>query len=388
MVDDDPPMFKYLGRYVQFNLKEDLIKKQFENKLNKMLELVDAAPLDGRMKAWIVNHYVCSKLAWSLMVQNFSDTETKKWQAHIHRRYRKWFGLAKSAEGSILYRTHEHFGLKLKSLPEMREQLQVTKWHIMKYSKDDESKNMYHYRLNMDNKGHIGQGRKTSSCLTLERFEQEEKSISNTLSEIAVKGRAGLGYRRQERKLEPRQKLIQRMKAEAEEKRMTMLHDYQMQAGWLSWGLEDMMKQDRSWQALLYQYSQRLLQFVLNSQLNTLPSPDNLRRWSANKDAICGLCTQQGATLCHILAGCPWVRGAENKLPHREDRYTWRHNNVLLAIARAVQERIKEANAKPKPKETKQIAPLHSAFVRAGQVLDSKQKATKQRGTTFTASSE
>src|SRR6185436_5031607 len=35
--DDDPPMFKYLGRY---DLKEDLIKKQFENKLNKML--VDA----------------------------------------------------------------------------------------------------------------------------------------------------------------------------------------------------------------------------------------------------------------------------------------------------------------------------------------------------------
>ena len=49
-------MFKYLGRYVQFNLKEDLIKKQFENKLSKMLALVDAAPLDGRVKAWIVNH--------------------------------------------------------------------------------------------------------------------------------------------------------------------------------------------------------------------------------------------------------------------------------------------------------------------------------------------
>jgi len=159
--DDDPPMFKYLGRYVQFNLKEDLIKQQFENKLNKMLELVDATPLDGRMKAWIVNHHVCSKLAWSLMVQNYSDTDAKKWQAHIHRRYRKWFGLAKSAEGSILYRTHEHFGLKLKSLPKMREQLQVTRVHIMKYSKDDESKNMYYYRLNMDQKGHIGQGRKT-----------------------------------------------------------------------------------------------------------------------------------------------------------------------------------------------------------------------------------
>ena len=158
-----------------------------------------------------------------------------------------------------------------------------------------------------------------------------------------------------------------------------MLHDYQMQASWLSWGLENMMKQDKSWQVLLYQYSQRLLQFVLNSQLNTLPSPDNLRRWSANKDAFCGLCTQKHATLCHILAGCPWVRGAENKLAHREDRYTWRHNNVLLAIARAVEERITEANAKAKPKEVKQLAPLQSAFVRAGQVLDSKKKLQRKR---------
>src|SRR6201995_76608 len=129
---------------------------------------------------------------------------------------------------------------------------------------------------------------------------------------------------------------------------------------------------------LLYQYSQRLGQFVLNSQLNTLPSPDNLRRWNANKDAICGLCTQKHATLCHILAGCPWVRGAENKLAHREDRYTWRHNNVLLAIARAVEERITEANAKAKPKEAKQLAPLQSAFVRAAKLLTRRRKSQRK----------
>src|SRR6185437_6959730 len=49
-----------------------------------------------------------------------------------------------------------------------------------------------------------------------------------------------------------------------------------------------------------------------------------------------------------------------------------------LAIARAVQERIIEANAKAKPKELKQLAPLQSAFVRAGQALDSKKKVTKK----------
>src|SRR3954451_22162111 len=88
-----------------------------------------------------------------------------------------------------------------------------------------------------------------------------------------------------------------------------MLHDYQMQTSWLSWGLENIRH-------VLASISILNFQFVLNSQLNTLPSPDNLRRWSANKDAFCGLCTQKHATLCHILAGCPWVRGAENRLPH------------------------------------------------------------------------
>src|SRR3954454_3125339 len=104
------------------------------------------------------------------------------------------------------------------------------------------------------------------------------------------------------------------------------------------------MKQDRSWQFLLHQCSERFLKFVLNAQLNTLPTPDNLRRWNANKEGVCGLCNAKHATLCHILAGCPWVRNHENKLRHREDRYTWRHNNVLLSIYQAVKEQLAVVN--------------------------------------------
>ena len=37
------------------------------------------------------------------------------------------------------------------------------------------------------------------------------------------------------------------------------------------------------------------------------------------------------------------MRESENKL-HREDRYTWRHNNVLLAIYLEVKERLAVAN--------------------------------------------
>ena len=61
--DDDPPMFKYLGRFIQYDLKDDLIRQQVEEKLLKWLATVENSGLDGRMKAWIVNFHVCSKLA-------------------------------------------------------------------------------------------------------------------------------------------------------------------------------------------------------------------------------------------------------------------------------------------------------------------------------------
>ena len=128
--DDDPPMFKHLGRFHQYDLKDDFVVKQTEEKLLKWLKIVDDTPLDGRMKAWIVNMHVCAKLAWLLMVQNFQKQDVQSWTDHIHRKYRKWIGLAKSAEGSILYRSNEHFGLNFKDLRQMQKQLEVVKYII------------------------------------------------------------------------------------------------------------------------------------------------------------------------------------------------------------------------------------------------------------------
>src|SRR3954470_6518112 len=84
---------------------------------------------------------------------------------------------------------------------------------------------------------------------------------------------------------------------------------------------------------------------------------------------------------CNFMSHTRWLpmgQRAENKFPHREDRYTWRHNNVLLAIAKAVQERISEANSKAKPKEVKQFSPLQSNFILPGQALDSEKKVIKK----------
>ena len=180
----------------------------------------------------------------------------------------------------------------------------MIKWHICKYSKDLQIRQLYEYRLALDRQGHIGRGNRTSPCLTLEQLERS--CVLDHISSHAQRGRQGLGFRYCYRKVESRAEITERMKKEAEEKRLIVLHQYEMQASWLSWGLDKMMKSDLGWQTMLYQYSQNLLKFVLNSQTNTLPTPDNLRRWKLKRNELCGLCGQQEVTLSHILAGCPW----------------------------------------------------------------------------------
>src|SRR5215468_5780120 len=128
---------------------------------------------------------------------------------------------------------------------------------------------------------------------------------------------------------------------------MISLQKYQMQAKWLSVGIDNMMHKDLTWNKLLYQCSERLVKFLVNAIPNWLHSPDNLRRWQVKGDHKCDLCGKRNATLAHILCGCPWVLDVEKKSSRGENRYLWRHNCVLRILARAIQTKVEQVNKSP-----------------------------------------
>ena len=68
-----------------------------------------------------------------------------------------------------------------------------------------------------------------------------------------------------------RGKLTELTRQEAEDKRIVMLKKYNMQNGFLKRGKLEMEMEcdDLTWKKLLTQYSDRLLSFVLNSQLKS-----------------------------------------------------------------------------------------------------------------------
>ena len=147
--DDDPPLFKYVGTKIQYDLGVDTICDKIQHKLEKLITIVDTTYLTGPMKAWIMNNSIIPKISWDVMVHNILLGIRKHWTNIIHMKFRKWIGLAKSAEPSVLYRSYSDFGLAFKHLDEVIDRLQVVKCHLLKYSKDQNIRDVYNYKLKM-----------------------------------------------------------------------------------------------------------------------------------------------------------------------------------------------------------------------------------------------
>ena len=84
-----------------------------------------------------------------------------------------------------------------------------------------------------------------------------------------------------------------------------------------------------SWKSIIYSLPKGVLQFAVNSSIDSLPTFANLKRWGKRSTAKCDLCNTR-ETLCHALNNC------EPKL----ERYRWRHDNVLYYLSFIVQKLI------------------------------------------------
>jgi hypothetical protein len=89
------------------------------------------------------------------------------------------------------------------------------------------------------------------------------------------------------------------------------------------------MQMDWSWKRLLHDYPEGLFKFKINATNNSLPTADNLRRWTnEHVSKHCAGCQQCCPTLRHVLTGCPTFLF--------QGRYKWRHDLVLSVIFSAL----------------------------------------------------
>ena len=372
--------FKFLGRWMNPTLSEDEMKKNFLNKVDELMGIVNNDATDGYMKLWIYQHFVLGMLSWPLMIQDFNREFVK---SEITRPcgvfLRRWAGVYASIDIGCFYRRKENFGLGLTSLVTYFEKLQIIKLHLVKFSPDPSVAALYELRRKREES--------QKKIWRPTRLLEKVCAISDfdlKFQHAKPGDKRGLGHGLFTQAKVPNQQHrlccttnVQRL---ADADLMAHARNLEMQGNWLKWE-EGALPFDLSWNSLILGPGARIISFVLNATHNSVMTPDLRKICGLIDDATCRICCPVGlrgprATLHHILAGCLKALS--------DHRYTWRHDSIILTLLQVIQPAILRHNAKPPP--ARRFPNISKSFVTAGApAVKNKRKPIPRRSLLGTA---
>ena len=193
-----------------------------------------------------------------------------------------------------------------------------------------------------------GQEWKANEAVVEAESRLRHKDIVGTI----CKGRQGLGSESTTRwkgasARERRMLVQQEIRNQEEEARVLKAVEMGNQGKWTKWETE---QRELTWSDI-WKYTAFQLQFLLRAVYDVLPTPTNLKTWGLTEAPKCTLC-QKPANLEHILSSC--------QVALTKGRYTWRHNQVLRALAHTLETERKKDNVQTEH-------PRFISFVRSGE---------------------
>ena len=188
-------------------------------------------------------------------------------------------------------------------------------------------------------------------------FDEKFKGQSN---------KQGLGFHKVYKhvlsKKEQREKVVEAIKLDHKQTAAIHTMGLALQGSVSKWG-EDVQPFNLSWHKLISTKFPKVISHILNSYINCLPTPNNLKRWQSIKDESCPLCNAPQCTLMHILSMCT--------VALEQRRYSWRHDSVLNTLQPELLKHIESWN------ESKEVKSNKIIFVKAGE-----RKAKTKSGST------
>nr|XP_061785060.1 uncharacterized protein LOC133576095 [Nerophis lumbriciformis] len=306
---------KSLGKIFDSTLKDKAAVQSAHVELKTWLSAVDKSGLPGKFKAWIYQHGILPRILWPLLIYEVPVTIVEGFERNISQHLRRWLGLPKSLSSIALYGNTNKLQLPFTGLTE---EFKVTR-----------AREVFLYRDSSDTRVSsagikVRTGRKWKAQ---EAVDQAEARLRHgvLVGAVAV-GRAGLGSHTRPRydKAQGRERRLMvqgEIRAEVEEERRSKTVAMRQQGAWTNWDHASTRK--ITWTELWKSEPARL-KFLIQSVYDVLPSPSNLHCWGLVETPECPLCKARGS-LEHILSCCPKALG--------EGRYTWRHDQVLKAVA-------------------------------------------------------
>ena len=112
--------FKYLGRFFDFDMSNEMHKSQLLSLFSTFMKGIDDLPLHPKNKLLVYHRYVLSKVSWHFTVADLPKTWVSDNLDNLVSKYiRRWLDLPVSATLTSLVLTKNQFGLNLK-LPSVK----------------------------------------------------------------------------------------------------------------------------------------------------------------------------------------------------------------------------------------------------------------------------
>ena len=288
-----------------------------EPTLESLLKTIDTTPLMASTKIWLYHHFVTTKVGCSLLINGLCLSFVKELQAAATRSLKRWVGLPRCANTSILFLGGpRQCGLKVRNLVTVWKQQQSIKLNLLEASADERcqflAKSISDRQSNWTRTCQFASAREAQIAKTVVLANSESTAPFHPTftTDPPLSPRS------------TRKRVNQYIHDIDVAEQLEHLRTLQVQGKWLQWS--ERMHQDLSWQQLIHNWSDAELRFALQATTDTAPSATNLRRWGvANIDPACCLCGKP-ATSRHVLNACA--------VALQLGLYTWRNDSVLSVL--------------------------------------------------------
>ena len=257
-------------------------KNELTSKLKEYLEKIDSLDIHPRNKILIYQKYVLGKISWHLTVTKIPSTWIKEKLDNMVSSYmRSWLELPVSATLKIATLSRSKYGLNFINISTRFTQCQLT---FRKALKNSANKNI--------NKLHqvTRKGTNIRADSYLSTRDAIKRIRSNTEDEI---------------------------KGELTTQSLVIKSIWEQSCA----------KYNSSWCKVLDSLPRNLYSFVVRYLSNSLANGTNAVRWGIANSSKCLYC-DENQTLQHVVSTC--------KSSLNDGRWTWRHNSILINIARMI----------------------------------------------------
>ena len=292
----DGAQFKYLGRFFDFEMKNEDTKTVLDQKLTTLLKTTSVLNIKPQQKLKILRSYIPSQLTFDLRVYDISYTWISQvLDSKISNAVRGWMELPiSSCVSEILSLPNSQGGLGIPSLKETAEKLRVGQRFKLQSSEDDDMHVLF--EMTSDRNRRIDDVIHANSSRTQALYQIKEEHTKASFEHIVslnIQGRISISS--------------------------------------IS---ENLTKSAISrWTRELDKLATPIFNFVRKAIVQQLPTAANLVRWGKSVDPLCPLCQNSSQSNKHVLSCC--------RSPVALDRYKKRHDAILKILADWITNHIK-----------------------------------------------